>query len=50
MTTDAPTDSLAIARENARLTARTLAIWLVITLAVVGLLLAFGPAISALFV
>lgn len=50
MATNASHDPLTIDRTNARLAAIALAVWMAITLAVVGLLLAFGPSISALFV
>ena len=50
MSTDTTHDPLPVDRENARLAAIGLVVWIVITLAVVGLLLVFGDVISGLFV
>lgn len=50
MTTDSSHDPLPVDRENARLAAIGLGVWMAITVAVVVLLLLFGGAISGLFV
>lgn len=50
MSLDTTHDPLEIDRENARLAAIGLGIWLAITAAVIVLLLQFGPALSGIFV
>ncbi|WP_254864279.1 hypothetical protein [Halovivax gelatinilyticus] len=50
MATDSAHDPLSIDRENARLAAIGLGVWLAITLAAVVLLWVFGPSVSGLFI